>query len=229
MKVAILVDGDFFIKRARKLYPPSFTEEPANLAKTLHTMALGHVSSNENELYRILYYDCKPLTKKAHLPISSKAIDFSRTKQASFRLDFHHELKKMRKVAIRLGTLRDKNAWVIKPNVLRSLLHRDQRFEDLRDEDLMYDVRQKGVDIKIGLDIASLAYKRLVNQIVLVSGDSDFVPAAELARREGIDVILDPMWNSINPDLHEHIDGLKSVAPRSRERHPKKNRNEPRI
>ena len=49
-----------------------------------------------------------------------------------------------------------------------------------------------------------------VDQIILFSGDSDFVPAAKLARREGIDFILDPLWASIKPNLHEHIDGLRS-------------------
>lgn len=72
---------------------------------------------------------------------------------------------------------------------------------------------QKGVDIKLGIDIASLAYKRLVERVVLITGDSDFVPAAKLARREGLDVVLDPLWNRISPSLHEHIDGLKSVWP----------------
>ena len=39
------------------------------------------------------------------------------------------------------------------------------------------------------LDIASLAYKGQINQLVLISGDSDFVPAAKLARREEIDFV----------------------------------------
>ena len=72
--------------------------------------------------------------------------------------------------------------------------------------------------MKIGLDIASLSYKRLVEQIILISGDSDFVPAAKLSRREGNDFILDPMWNHINPDLHEHIDGLKSTWPKKKDK-----------
>ena len=38
------------------------------------------------------------------------------------------------------------------------------------------------------------------------------MPAAKLARREGIDFILDPMWNAISPDLFEHIDGLKTYC-----------------
>ena len=49
---------------------------------------------------------------------------------------------------------------------------------------------------------------------MLAQGDADFIPAAKLARYEGIDFILDPMWQGIAPDLHEHIDGLQSVCPR---------------
>lgn len=74
----------------------------------------------------------------------------------------------------------------------------------------MFIAPQKGVDMRIGTDIASLTYKKQVSQIILIAGDSDFVPAAKLARREGIDFILDPMWANIKPDLFEHIDGLKS-------------------
>ena len=44
--------------------------------------------------------------------------------------------------------------------------------------------------------------------ILYISGDSDFVPAAKQARREGIDFILAPMKAAIKSDLFEHIDGL---------------------
>jgi uncharacterized LabA/DUF88 family protein len=94
------------------------------------------------------------------------------------------------------------------------LLARKIQLEDLTEHDVVYESVQKGVDIKFGIDIASLAYKRLVERVVLITGDSDFVPAAKLARREGLDVVLDPLWNDIAPSLHEHIDGLKSVWPR---------------
>jgi uncharacterized LabA/DUF88 family protein len=68
--------------------------------------------------------------------------------------------------------------------------------------------------MKIGLDIASLAFKKQVKQIVLVAGDADFVPAAKLARREGIDFVLDALWANVPDELHEHIDGLRSTVPR---------------
>ncbi len=50
--------------------------------------------------------------------------------------------------------------------------------------------------------------KKQVDQIILIAGDSDFVPAAKQSRREGIDFILAPMGATIKADLYEHIDGL---------------------
>jgi len=104
--------------------------------------------------------------------------------------------------------------WQLKQDALKSLLSGRRDWVSISDDDFRLDLRQKGVDLRIGLDIASLAYKKQVNQLILISGDSDFVPAAKLARREGIDFVLDPMWSTIRPDLHEHIDGLKTVCPR---------------
>ena len=65
--------------------------------------------------------------------------------------------------------------------------------------------------LKIGLDIATLAFKERVGQMILIAGDSDFVPAAKFARKEGVDFMLDPMMNNIETGSHEHIDGLMSI------------------
>ena len=59
-----------------------------------------------------------------------------------------------------------------------------------------------------------MTLKGQVDQIILISGDADFVPAGKLARREGVDFVLDPMWSNIGIDLTEHIDGLRSTCPR---------------
>jgi len=210
--VAILVDGGFFFKRYRKCYPGGTQHTPQTCVKNMYTMLMSHVA--QARLYRILFYDCPPLDKKAHNPITGKSIDFGKSPQAHFRHEFHTELKKLRKVALRLGYLRDNGGWVISPTKTKELLKRNSQISDLTERDVAFDIRQKGVDIKIGLDIASLAYKGLVDRIILVSGDADFVPAAKLARREGIDFVLDPMWKAIDPSLHEHIDGLKSTCPK---------------
>nr|WP_229309571.1 NYN domain-containing protein [Klebsiella aerogenes] len=57
-----------------------------------------------------------------------------------------------------------------------------------------------------------LAYEKLVDVIVLVAGDSDFVPAAKHARVKGIDFILDPLRQNVTPSLSEHIDGIQSYS-----------------
>ncbi len=211
--VAILIDGSFFLKRYRAVYKNSKNHKPPQVASTLYTMVMKHVG-DDNYLYRIFYYDCFPLSKKAHNPINKKSIDFSKSPVSDFRLEFFDELKKRRKVALRLGYLSKMNTWLIRPDKTKELLNKSITINDLTENDVFYETRQKGVDIKIGIDIASLAYKKCINQIVLISGDCDFVPAAKLARREGIDFILDPMWNNIDNDLFEHIDGLKSTCPK---------------
>jgi len=117
-------------------------------------------------------------------------------------------------MAIRLGHLSEQAEWILKEGRLQSLLSGKVEFKDLTDDDFRYDAKQKGLDMRIGTDIATLAYKRNVDQIVLVAGDADFVPAAKLARREGLDFVLDPMWKAIHPSLNEHVDGIRSTSPR---------------
>ena len=60
--------------------------------------------------------------------------------------------------------------------------------------------------------MTSLALKKQVDQIILISGDSDFVPAAKQARREGIDMILAPMGATIKPNLHEMQHGSAIIC-----------------
>lgn len=211
--VAILIDGGFFLKRYTALLDKARIHTPEQVAKNLYTFAHKHVG-NDNYLYRIFYYDCAPIDKKVHNPITKKVIDYKKTDQYKFRVAFFEELKKKRKVALRLGTIKDSGNWLIRPDVGKSLLNGSLQVNQLTEGDVYYELRQKGIDMKIGVDIASLALKKFVNQIVLISGDADFVPASKLARREGIDFILDPMWNNIDASLFEHIDGLKSSCPK---------------
>jgi uncharacterized LabA/DUF88 family protein len=169
---------------------------------------------NRRELYRIFFYDCPPLEKKLHNPVSKRAVDFAKSDEALFRLSLHQRLLSKRKLALRLGHLSTDTPWTIKPRVIADLLSGKTTMDALGSDDVMPAVRQKGVDMRIGVDVASLAFKKQVDQIVLIAGDADFVPAAKLARREGIDFVLDPMWRSIPQSLMEHIDGLRSTCPK---------------
>lgn len=219
MPTAILIDGGFFLRRFPACYPKKNKVDAKVVAKTAFELALSHLEERSlhrrvhHELYRIFFYDCPPLLKKAHLPKTRSAIDFSKTPQSSFRLALHEELKKQRKVALRLGHLLDRTEWRLREGRLKQLLDGSLEFKDLVDDDFEYATLQKGVDMRIGLDIASLSIRGQVDQIVLVAGDSDFVPAAKLARREGVDFILDPLWSNVHSSLYEHVDGVRSTCP----------------
>lgn len=212
VRTAILVDGGFYRKRAAHLWGPKTAEARA---KELYAYCLAHLHNKsgdeDRQLYRIFYYDCEPAGRRSvYHPLTKKNVDLDKSDTYSWSLIFLNELKKRRKLALRLGTLSSQMYYNLRPEVTRDLLNGKRKMEELTENDFVFVAPQKGVDMRIGIDIASLTYKKQIDQIILIAGDSDFVPAAKMARREGIDFILDPMWADIRPDLFEHIDGLKS-------------------
>ena len=213
----MLIDLSFFLDRYKLLRHDG--DEPlvaADAAREICLTAQCHLDPMHDELHRIFVYDCKPLDKRVHNPVTGRAVDFSRTPTYAFRTQLLADLRRMRKVALRMGELADRRRWKLRPEATRRLLTKSMTLEQLIENDVTYDTEQKGVDVKLALDVATLAYKRLADRIVLVTGDSDFVPAAKLARREGIDVILDSLWAPVLPSLIEHVDGLRTHWPRER-------------
>jgi hypothetical protein len=110
MSTAILIDGGYFLRRFPRVFPQRNAQDAGEVARTAFRLALDHLKDERlpgvrRDLYRIFFYDCPPLMKKAHQPITGKAIDFSRTPVALFRSALHEELKKLRKCALRLGHL----------------------------------------------------------------------------------------------------------------------------
>ena len=222
MKTAILVDGGFYRKRAHVLWGD---KTPSERADELFKYCTKHISIQNSKnkiehccLYRIFYYDCDPIEKKVYHPLLKKTVDLKKKDTYQWSFDFFDELRKKRKVALRKGELSESSTcYVLDDSVLKKLFKGELLLEDIKETDFIFKVSQKGVDMRIGLDIASLAYKKQVDQIILISGDSDFVAAAKLARREGIDFILDPMWAEIRPNLSEHIDGIMSAGDKAKD------------
>lgn len=255
-RIAILIDGGFFIKRLPKLRR-SFRPTPKNVATAAYHLCKRHVERLVHlpegskggvwldYVYRLFYYDARPYDGIDHHPLLNHRIDFGKTDTAVFREGLFNELRRKRKFAIRLGHIQKDHGWQIDPRKTKSLLkllplldaiesaaldgtpmpdisistRNDLRraFSSLKEitaDSVRLGMRQKGVDMRIGLDIASMTLKHQVDTLVLVTGDSDFVPAAKLARREGVEFLLDPMWQSVSADLHEHVDGIVSSFPR---------------
>jgi uncharacterized protein (TIGR00288 family) len=227
MATAILVDGAFFLRRFKHCFPDHDRSVPESVAHGLQMLAFWHLAQRigpeevigqtargqmlveSRQFYRIFFYDCPPLEKRMHTPVEKRSIDFRRSEGAVFRRQLHREVLKLRKVALRLGRLNETSKWRLTESATERLIATPAEFSPT-DQDFEIDTKQKGVDMKLGLDVASLAFKRQVDQIVIVAADADFVPAAKLARREGIDVILDRMGDKRTaPDLLEHVDALR--------------------
>lgn len=61
--------------------------------------------------------------------------------------------------------------------------------------------------MKIGLDVAWLSSKGIVERIILVIADRDFIPAMEFVRREGVQVVLVTMGHAlVKRELKVHAD-----------------------
>ncbi len=224
-KCAILIDGGYLLKRLPTVRPDIPADDAEQVALSVrqlvrsHLKALNEIYGLKNEyelLYRVFYYDARPYREKAHTAVLKQPIDYAKTPQAEFRTALFNSLKGQRNLAVRLGEVRKDSgrSWVLRPEPQRRLLQGEIVADQLADEDFVPALRQKGVDMRIGLDIASITLKSQADIIVLVSGDADFVPAAKLARREGVQFILDPLWQGVSSDLFEHIDALRSGFPR---------------
>lgn len=235
MPTAVVIDGAYFLRRFKNRYPNLDAHDSNQVAVGVMWLAAAHVAirmgfdptslidlqrgpkafdltwTENTDLYRIFFYDCPPLAKRVQLPISKRTLDLARTETAIARLAIHDELLKVRKVALRLGRLNNKFGWRPKTEAVDRWLSDQQLFAPT-DDDFEIDTVQKGVDMRLGLDVSSMAYKKQIDQLVLVAGDADFVPAVKLARREGIDVVLDPMGGTPAKDLVAHVDGIRDLA-----------------
>lgn len=214
MKIAVLVDGGYYRKRSQNVFGKVTAKERANeLYKycNRHLKETHFGTEKYADLYRIFYYDCPPIDKQVFHPLTQTNIDFTKSETKQWTEDFFKEISKKRKVALRLGELNEATVhYNLKHTSTKKLMNGSKEINKLDEKDFALSLVQKGVDMKIGLDIATLSYKKLVDKIVLIAGDSDFVPAAKLARTEGIDFVLDSLGADIRDSLSLHIDGRRT-------------------
>ena len=210
IRIAILVDGAFYRKRANYLFGEKSAEDRA---REVEAYCHAHLNQKHEKtyLYRIFFYDCPPCDKNVYHPFTQKNVNLKKTDLYTWMNLFLNALKSKRKFALRMGRLSDNDmGYILKPEIVKMLFSGKKQFSDIAETDFRLDIKQKAMDMKLGTDIASMVLKKQVDRIILIAGDSDFVPAAKLARREGVDFILDPMGQNINDDLNEHIDGIRS-------------------
>jgi uncharacterized LabA/DUF88 family protein len=190
MCVAVLIDGGHLCalaKKARLTYDPGYIEKVA------------HACVEPGEfLLRILYYDCAPYIGKVKLPVSGEEHEFKGSDS------WLRDLASRNLFAVRRGVLKFRG---FKPKTI------PLENAALKDADFKPDFEQKGVDMRIGLDIANHAATRSVDRIILISGDTDCLPAMKHARISGLQIVLASLPNhKVAPELLWHSDFERRIA-----------------
>ncbi|WP_398481462.1 NYN domain-containing protein [Tardiphaga sp.] len=188
--MAVLIDGGHLrvqAKLAKHKYNPALIEKVAH----------GCVHERES-LLRILYYDCPPFNGEVRLPVSGARTMFAGSDR------WMRELAAKDLFAVRQGVLKFRG---FKPKKI------PVADRDLKDEDFVPDFEQKGVDMRIGLDMANFAADRTVDRIILITGDTDCVPAMKSCRIRGLQIVLAAMPDhKPAPELLWHSDFERAVG-----------------
>lgn len=205
----ILIDGGYFTKiyhSNRKAYPT------ANDVIRVTERIKNAADFQGKDLLRIYYYDAPPLQNKILNPISKEEINLGNSDLAKRAQRLHTALAYSSDFALRLGELKQ-NSWTVKRSIWPSDKEGRQESITLTADDIKPDIKQKGVDLRIGMDIACMAIRKNVHSIVLITGDSDMVPALKLARREGLRVYCVQMDEQrLTDELKIHTDRIIPIS-----------------
>jgi len=116
--------------------------------------------AGDRELLRAYYYDCLPY--QSSRPTQEERERFGKAQ------GFHDALRRINRFEVRLGVL---------------------EFRGTKNNGAPI-FQQKRVDILMGVDLVQLATKHQITDAAIVAGDSDFLPAIEVAKPEGVVVHL---------------------------------------
>ena len=190
MKASILIDGGHLrvlAKKARVTYDANFIE------------AIAHSCLFKDEiLLRVLYYDCAPFQGTVKLPVSGSTFEFTGSDT------WLRDLASRNFFAVRRGVLKFRG---FKPKQVPIA------GRPLQDDDFAPIFEQKGVDMRIGLDIANHASQKSVDRIILITADTDCIPAMKHARIYGLQIVLIRLPNQrLADELLWHTDMQRHIG-----------------
>lgn len=188
MKVNVLIDGGFLEQALKKQQKQISIAEVDTIVKqavtSLQTKFGTAVSVN---LFRVLYYDCFPFEGKKKDP-NGNTVDFASKPIVPAKKVFLGDIAKQDRFGLRAGQLSFRG-WT---------QHKNGKYSPI--------FQQKGVDMKCGLDIAVMSMKKIVDAIIIIAGDSDFIAPLKVARKEGVLVAIQSLGLPTKEELRKHSD-----------------------
>ena len=198
-RFALLLDGGFVIKKlqqANRKFPTA--DDISEFCDTVSAQDSLH----ELDLLRRYFYHATPATEIVTNPLDGSKTDLAKTPVSRAHRSLIDKVEMLPQFTVRLGEAVAQD-WRL-GSAAMAALSRQQRA--IASNDLVPNISQKGVDLRIGLDIARLSLQQMVRASVVVTGDSDLVPAFKFARREGVLVYLVPMGHGVRRELRAHAD-----------------------
>jgi uncharacterized LabA/DUF88 family protein len=170
-KICVMLDGGFVRALCKQSKRPP--KNPQYIEKIARACRI-----NDEVIHRIMFYDSGGFTGAAKLPVSGQVQQFTANDQ------WLHELSYKDLFSVRLGVLKFRG-FVLNPKRIPYTPG-----QPLTDADFYPDFEQKGVDMRIGIDIANLSSNKSVELIALATNDTDCIPAMKHARRCGLQIAL---------------------------------------
>jgi len=121
---------------------------------------LIEILANGKDLLRAYYYNCLPYQSTP--PSSEESERFSKKEK------FFAYLRRLPRISVKLGKL-----------AYRGIDNEGKKLFE-----------QKGIDTLLSIDMVNLASTRQVSDVILLAGDSDYIPAIEVTKTHGVGVIL---------------------------------------
>ena len=154
------------------------------------------ILNDDEELHKIMYYDCDsfdPIDKNTNKPFFYLLKHTNGKKLVKKPNKLITELRQKDLFAIRLGALKF-DSWTNKGKTGKP------------------NFKQKGVDMRIGLDMAHLAHQGNIDRIILITGDTDFIPAMKYVRKSSIQIVLAKLADrNLSPSLITHADFVRLI------------------
>ncbi len=197
MRYAILIDAGFL---KRKLGSQAEPLDVHGICTFLDKVR-AHGALAGMRLHRVYWYDAPPLANRITKPLLGGSINLGTTSLARTNGKLLEALCELPYVSVRRGDLVFRG-WKVR----QGRLPEKDASVTLTASDLEPSIHQKGVDMRLGLDIAAITLKGHAEVFVLVAGDSDFVPAMKFARREGAQLFLVTLGHSVRAEMLEHSD-----------------------
>src|SRR3989338_6761524 len=167
-QAAVFIDGGFFDKIMEDFAPPKKDTAGRNseyFRLNYEKFANELCKLCEAKRLRTYYYHCKPIDDGSAFYKS--------------RISFFNGLTRTPRLQFREGKLSKHRLLCRKKGCGENLMCPKCKTEQ-------WDIRQKRTDDLLIVDVVSLSWRGLINKVILVGGDSDFVPSFKEAKEAGV-------------------------------------------